>query len=203
MDVMHQGQRPQPMNHQVPENNFMSTQHSPKKDKKNIWKVSNLTNTLIVFIGLLVAISVFAIVFYKTTNETNYVDTSTYQAVFVNVAGSSGGQAYFGHITDITSNYIVLNNVFYLQPGSTSNQFTLNNLNCAVYTPNDQMVIYRPQVAFWENLSSKSQVVSDINKWDSENLQCSKSSTASSSTSSTNNSSTSTSSTSTSSTTKK
>jgi hypothetical protein len=110
----------------------------------------------------------------------NFVNKSDYQAVFVNVTGSSGGQAYFGKITSISPQYIVLDDVFYLEPGSTSNQFTLNNLNCALYSPNDTMVVNMSQVDFWENLASTSQVTKDINTYNSKNLKCGTASTATS-----------------------
>ena len=82
-------------------------------------------------------------------------------------------------------NYIIMDNVFYLQPGSTSNQFTLNSLTCALYNPQNQIIIKTPQVAFWENLSKSSQIVTDINKWQTDKLQCAKSSTAATSSSAT------------------
>lgn len=188
---MHQGARPQstltptPDNNMSRENTEMSN-HSPHKSKTTGGgKLNFLSSGLIICIGILLAVIVFALVFYKTTTENNYIDTSTYQSVFVNVNGSSGGQAYFGHIVSLNSSYLVLNDVFYLQSGSTTNQFTLNNLSCALYNPDDQMVINRSQVAFWENLKSNSQVVTDINKWNSENLQCSKATSAATSSSST------------------
>lgn len=130
----------------------------------------------VVLLGLLY----FLVFGHGAQDEGSFVNTGEYQAVFVNVDGSSGGQAYFGKITSISSSYITMTNVFYLQPGSSQNQFTLNNLSCALYNPEDSMVINRAQVDFWENLASKSQVTQDINKWYSDKLNCgSGSSTAS------------------------
>lgn len=156
--------------------------HTPKKSKGSLLSLKSgimivLIGIVIIFVALLTYITVghFA-------NEANYVNKSEYQAVFININGSSGGQAYFGNIVAINSKYIVLNNAFYLQSGSTSNQFTLNNLTCALYNPQDQMVINRDQVAFWQNLKSTSAVTVDINKWNTDKLQCSKSSSTSSNT---------------------
>jgi hypothetical protein len=87
----------------------------------------------------------------------------------------------------MNSSYVVMDNVFYLEPGTSSNQFSLNSLTCTLYNPQNQIVINRSQIAFWENLSAKSQVVADINKWQTDKLQCASNSSAttSSSTSST------------------
>jgi hypothetical protein len=143
-----------------------------KKFKK--MNLNYLSVLLVVLVGILVALMVIAILFYKSNNEGSYVNTSTYQSVDINVAGQSGGQIYFGQIKSMNSSYIIMDNVFYLQPGSTSNQFTLNSLTCALYNPQNQIIIKTAQVAFWENLSTKSQIVTDINKWHTDNLQCAK-----------------------------
>ena len=140
-----------------------------------------LTACFVVLIGALIALIIAALVFYKTNSENNYINTSGYQSVDINVNGSSGGQIYFGKIVSMNSSYVVMDNVFYLQPGTSTNQFSLNSLTCTLYGPENQIVINRSQIAFWENLSSKSQVVADINKWQTDKLQCATSSTSTSS----------------------
>jgi hypothetical protein len=192
MEITQRGPRPQPTN------NFVANQPTPPnphqeggrsgKSKKKLNFLSMRTGSMILLLGILAILIVIIayLSFGNFFNEGSYVNKSQYQAVFVNINGSSGGQAYFGNITAINSKNIVLSNVFYLQSGSSSNQFTLNNLSCALYNPQDQMIINRDQVAFWENLKSNSQVTQDINKWNSEKLQCATpSSNSSSSTSST------------------
>lgn len=146
----------------------------PKTKRFKKMNMNYLSAILVVLIGLLVALMILAVLVHKPSNENSYVDTSTYQSVDINVAGQSGGQIYFGQIKSMNSGYIIMDNVFYLQPGSTSNQFTLNSLTCALYNPQNQIIIKTAQVAFWENLSPKSQIVSDINKWHTDNLQCAK-----------------------------
>lgn len=154
-------------NHQALQNRGV---RSKKMNKMNLrW----LSTTLVVLIGVLVVLIVLAVLFYKPNTENGYVNNSTYQSVDINVNGSTGGQIYFGKITAMNSSYIAMDDVFYLQPGTSSNQFTLNSLTCTLYNPQDQIIINRSQVAFWENLSSKSQVVTDINKWHTDKLQCS------------------------------
>jgi len=163
----------------------------PKRFKK--MNVKTLSATLVVLTGALIILIVVALLIYKNNSESNYVNTSGYQSVDVRVSASTGDQVYFGKITSMNSSYIVMNDVFYLQPGATSNQFNLNSLTCTLSDPENQIIINRSQVVLWENLSAKSQVVTDIAKWHTDNLQCSKSTTpASSATSSTTNSTSST-----------
>lgn len=126
--------------------------HHGKRSRHPDHKFINLRGLFsILLIGIaILVIALIAFVINNTVkNESSYVNKSEYQSVFVNVTGSSGGQAYFGHIQEINSQYIVLTGVFYLEPGSTNNQFTLNNLSCALYNPQDTMIIKTDQVAFW------------------------------------------------------
>ena len=132
-----------------------------------------LVGVLVLVVGIVLLVSI-----NHAPNEADSVNSSDYQAVFVNVAGSNGGQAYFGHIVAINNQYIELNNVFYLQPGQSASSFTLNKLTCALYTPTDPMLINKSQVDFWENLNSSSQITQDISKWNSEKLQCASPSTS-------------------------
>jgi hypothetical protein len=151
-------------------------QHKTKSKRMKPLNLNYLTSTLVILTGVLIVLIVLSLLFYKNTSENNYVNNSTYQSVDINVNGSTGGQIYFGKIVRMNSSFLVMDNVFYLQPGSSSNQYTLNSLTCTLYNPQDQIVINRSQVAFWENLSTKSQVVTDIQKWQTDKLQCSKSS---------------------------
>lgn len=176
MEVSNTGIRPQPTGQPVvaPENK------KKKRIKNKILSLRTLWLVLLVGIAVLIIAVIAFVVNNSVSSQSSYVNKSEYQAVFVNVTGSSGGQAYFGHIVQLNSKYIELTGVFYLEPGSTNNQFTLNNLSCALYNPQDTMIINTDQVAFWENLKSNSQVTSDINKWNTDNLQCSSSGNATS-----------------------
>ena len=108
--------------------------------------------------------TIFFIVFGTPVNrEAKYVKTDQYQAVFVNVNGTNGGQVYFGKITDLNSQYIRLANVFYIQnqtnqDGSSNGSYNLVKLGCELHGPNDEMLINRGEVFFWENLKTDSQV---------------------------------------------
>jgi hypothetical protein len=122
------------------------------------------------------------------TSEAEFVDKSAYQAVFVNVNGTNGGQVYFGHVQTVTDNYIDLTNVFYIQnsnssSSSTNSSYTLVKLGCELHAPQDEMVINRGQVYFWENLKSNGQVAQKISEYYKNNpngQNCSQSSASNS-----------------------
>ena len=178
MEVSSNGGRPQPIGQMNANGSETPHAKKSKKQKEGFFSLKTLSVILILGIAVLIITVLASVLNGNLKSESSFVNSSNYQAVFVNVTGSSGGQAYFGHIKTLNSQYIELTNVFYLEPGSSNNQFTLNNLSCALYNPEDTMIIKSGQVAFWENLKSNSQVTTDINKWYTDNLQCSKSSTA-------------------------
>ncbi len=91
----------------------------------------------------------------------------TYQAVFL-----TNGQVYFGKISKVNSDYIVLKNIYYLQAndslqGTTSQTqpFTLVKLGKELHGPTDNMYINREQVLFYEDLREDSSVVQAINNY--------------------------------------
>ena len=103
-------------------------------------------------------------------NETmKGVNSSEYQAVFL-----TNGQAYFGKVTDIDSNFLTIKNIYYLQAGQTaqpkdnastsSTPLSLVKLGSEIHGPEDQMNIARSQILFYENLKNNSQVVQAIQK---------------------------------------
>lgn len=160
MDFTNQNNRPnqtisspQPQQSQAPQ--------SPKKVKgKRFSKFREHPLLNLTYLGMLFSITVIivavvlAIFFFDTNREEKYVDTTKYQAVFLN-----GGQVYFGKIKDLNKQYISLEDIYYLQvsqqvqPDETkANNFTLAKLGCELHRPQDSMVINQSQVVFWENL---------------------------------------------------
>lgn len=110
------------------------------------------------------------------------MNTETYQAVFL-----TNGQVYFGKLDGLTHRSLVLTDVYYVQetPADTEQapqqdaqqtqpeqqntqenaeqtQFAVVRLGNELHQPENQMVINRDQVLFWENLRSDSQVISAI-----------------------------------------
>jgi hypothetical protein len=127
--------------------------------------------------------------------ESSYINSSKYQAVFLNGGATSGSVAYttyFGHITKLTSSYMILQNVYYLTTSSTGNNQSVNpqltKLGCQqLHSPYDEMVINRSQVAFWENLQDSGKVVQAIKTFQQQNPNGPNCSSSSDSTNSTTN----------------
>lgn len=137
---------------------------------------------LLVLISVLVVALIIMFTWGANNQQSKLVNKDQYQAVFINVNGTTGGQVYFGHIKDITGSYIDLTNVFYIQNQngqSSNNSYTLVKLGCELHGPSDQMVINTSQVYFWENLKPAGQVaqkIADFYKQNPNGQNCSQSS---------------------------
>ena len=146
--------------------------------------ISLLDSATILFVAL-----IFYIVFGPPINrEAHFVDTGKYQAVFVNVNGTNGGQVYFGKITSLTPQYIRLANVFYIQNQTSgdskdaSSAYNLVKLGCELHGPTDEMIINRGEVFFWENLKDDGQVAQKAAEYYKQNPNGQKCSTTTNST---------------------
>lgn len=112
-----------------------------------------------------------------TTSESKHIDTSKYQAVFLNGGATSGAVAYttyFGHVTKLNGSYLVLKDVYYLTTASTDQGQSANpqltKLGCQqLHSPYDEMIVNRNQVAFWENLQDSGKVVQAIKQFKQQN----------------------------------
>lgn len=113
-----------------------------------------------------------------TTSESKQIDTTKYQAVFLNGGATSGSVAYttyFGHVTKLNGSYMVLKDVYYLTTANSSDQNAaaspqLTKLGCQqLHSPYDEMVVNRSQVAFWENLQDSGKVVTAIKQFKTQN----------------------------------
>jgi hypothetical protein len=128
---------------------------------------------------LLAAVSLYIAFSGGVNTEAKSVDGSKYQAVFLNggvTSGSVSYSTYFGHITKLNDNYVVLKNVYYLTDQSTSTNGQsasspqLTKLGCQqLHSPYDEMVINRSQLAFWENIKDDGKVVQAIKQFQQQN----------------------------------
>jgi hypothetical protein len=167
MDFSNRGVAPQPQQ-QTPHMG-MNPQTGGKKGMRN---KKSLTTWGTVLMGTLVFLLIVAVIlvvgFARPNAEDSYVYSNKLQAVFLNT-----GQVYFGNIKSINPEYMVLDNIFYLQTNngsgsssSSSNQnVSLVKLGCELHAPYDQMVINSSQVTFWENLQSSGQVAKAVAKY--------------------------------------
>jgi hypothetical protein len=134
----------------------------------------------IVIVGsalLLAAVALYLALSGSGAGESKKVDSTKYQAVFLNGGATSGSVAYttyFGHVSTLNDKYFVLKDVYYLTTEqTTANQAAnpqLTKLGCQqLHSPYDQMIINRNQVAFWENLQDSGKVVQAIKQFQQQN----------------------------------
>ncbi len=144
---------------------------TPKANKKSRFKKPTGGFLNIVYIGLLFCVTIIiagvitSLILSDNNKEDKYVDKNKLQAVFLN-----NGQVYFGNVTALNSDYMKLNNIYYLrvnqqvQPGQQANQndVSLAKLGCELHGPQDQMIINRNEITFWENLKDDGQVAKAV-----------------------------------------
>ena len=142
-------------------------------DKKRPSKRKLLFITFIFsFIVLIAAAGVY--LFYQT-NISPAINKNEYQAVFF-----TNGQVYFGKLQDINNDTMTLTDIFYLQaqpatkssnpqPTSSASDVQLVKLGNEVHGPEDQMVINKSQILFFENLSKTGKVSDSITKYQQDN----------------------------------
>jgi hypothetical protein len=159
--------------HQNPTTNpTVSAPGGPTSKKKRMGFAWMKLGAFALLLGctILVIALLVSVLTSSPTTEDKYVNNKGLQAVFLN-----GGQVYFGNITTLNGKYVRLNNIYYLRVNQTvqpnqanansaanSNDVSLVKLGCELHGPEDQMVINREQVIFWENLKSDGQVAKAV-----------------------------------------
>ena len=178
MEWMNRGGNAQHQNTQQTNSAPQPTATKPApKAKKNLkdYRVLKVLSIVLLFTVTILMLAVICyLAFVRPQNkQSKYVDSSKYQAVFLN-----GGQVYFGKITALNAQYTSLADIYYLrvnqqvQPnGNTQNQndVQLVKLGCELHGPQDQMVINREQIIFWENLKDDGQVAQAVSKYKQQN----------------------------------
>jgi hypothetical protein len=170
---------------------------------KNWGQWTKIGYTALLFgVTILVVAIAGLIAFSGNTSESKLINSSKFQAVFINDSSSNGQSVYFGHITKLASSYIVLQDIYYITTSSNSttsttssaNNYTLTKLGCQqLHDPYDEMVINTSQIAFWENLQNGGKVVTAIKQFQKDNPNgpnCSQTSSSVSASSTTQNSTT-------------
>lgn len=165
MEFMSRG-RPTPPAHPQPA-------PSPQKKKHVDWVARTVRfEIFVVIVGavlLILALTLWLAAGNFKNAEAGEVKENQYQAVFL-----TNNQVYFGKISDINKSSIILTDVFYIETpnqaqGSTdasNSNYTLRKLGAnELHAPEDQMVINREQVTFWENLKDNGQVVTKIKEY--------------------------------------
>lgn len=123
---------------------------------------------LIIIVILLVGVGGYFL--YKSATS-SAIDNTRYQAVFL-----TNGQVYFGKLKMLNGGYMKLNDIYYLQTkaksaeaglqdsSDSSTDVTLIKLGNEIHGPEDEMIISKDQILFFENMKSNSTVSLSIEK---------------------------------------
>ena len=158
--------QPQPSQPVVeePKTAYRAAPERSEKEKKSSKKRILLPLLLAVIVLLLGALAWSA--FSSKQGAAAPIDTGKYQAVF-----STSGLVYFGKLESLNSEYFKLSKAYYLQSPTTgaagaadTSDQKLIKLSDAIHGPEDEMIIPKTQVLFYENLKSDSKVAQAIAK---------------------------------------
>lgn len=136
------------------------------------WKIAQVALLFSITV-LVVAVVWFVALGGNSKKEASYVDEGKLQAVFLN-----GGQVYFGKINDLNGKFLSMSGIYYLrvnqqvqpnQSTNNSNDISLVKLGCELHGPQDNMVINREQIIFWENLKDDGQVAKAVKTYQEQN----------------------------------
>jgi hypothetical protein len=154
-------EEPKPVHRSTTHRNHVPEQ---KKSKKTLF-----ISIAIAIVVILAGVGGWA-VWNNVNNAAVGIDTGKYQAVFF-----TNGQVYFGKLHSFNNEYLKLNDVYYLQsqqaetdsknPQQTSTDQTnvqLIKLGAEIHGPQDEMIISKDQILFYENLKSDGKVSQSI-----------------------------------------
>lgn len=126
----------------------------------------------IVFVSIAIvvvaAISVVSGLLYMQTRITNYIDGNKYQAVFL-----TNGQVYFGKLQKVNGDYFKLKEIFYLENNSATvddtnqdqDKIHLVKLGDEIHGPEDEMIVDKAQILFFENIKKDGGVSTAIKNY--------------------------------------
>lgn len=136
--------------------------HRPEKKQFPLKKISLFTG-----IGLLIAVAlIFFVLFFMQRSVGNgAIDSNKYQAVFL-----TNGNQYFGKLKEVNGETMSLTHVFYLErkasddPEGTeestapADDIQLIKRGNEIHGPDDEMIIDKRQILFFENLKADGKV---------------------------------------------
>lgn len=171
--VRRQPEAPQPV-HEAPKAvQQPAVSHHAPRAKKSTKKRFTLP---IIIITVIVLAALGWLAWSKLASAGPAIDTGKYQAVFF-----TNGQVYFGKLQSAGNEYMKLTDIYYLQtqagagtdssnPQETTtdqNNVQLIKLGDEIHGPEDQMIISKDQVLFYENLKADGKVAQSIDKYKS------------------------------------
>lgn len=144
-----------------------------EKKKKPSIKSIKKPGAALVAVAIIVAVLVIGFVVWSfSRGGDNGIDSSKYQAVFL-----ANGEHYFGKLEDVNDKYMKLTDIYYLQRTSSDdesetggiqqsagsqNNVELKKLGDEVHGPEDQMMISRENILYYENLKPEGQATRAI-----------------------------------------
>lgn len=146
-------------------------EHHPKK------KQQKRKLLVIIFAVVLISAGIFlSFLVLRNSSTTAHIDSGKYQAVFF-----TNGQVYFGKLSPLSGGYLKLEDIYYLQtktddassnPQETAaenaNDVELIKLGNEIHGPEDEMIVNKDQVLFFENLKQDSRVSQSIKTYQSQ-----------------------------------
>jgi hypothetical protein len=125
-----------------------------------------------VFLLCLVILVVALLLFIGSgdrSHETKYVDTSSYQVVEV-ASNNKQPARYFGNITAIADNYVVLDNAYAAVPSTSgTNPVSVLPLACTDVNGSSELVLNRSRIILWDNLAANSNASEAIKEFKANN----------------------------------
>lgn len=176
MEFMNRGGRPTQPAPAAAANSTPAPAHGGRgKGPKGFFGLQMASVALLFSATILVVALIWFVGLGKPVNESKYVDDSKMQAVFLN-----GGQVYFGRIQDLNKDFMRVREIYYLrvnqqvQPdqetqAANANDISLVKLGCELHGPDDEMLINREQIVFWENLKDDGQVAKAVAEYKKQN----------------------------------
>jgi len=136
-----------------------------KKERGTMRNSGRLIISIISVVVILIIVGLAVWLVPKLFNSAPAIDSSKYQAVQL-----TNGQAYFGKLSAINGDYFKLSDVYYIQQkastdeSDSSSSQQLVRLSDGTYGIEDNMVIPKNQILFYENLKDDGQVVQLMKK---------------------------------------
>jgi len=170
--VHQQPKEPQPAKEE-PKPVYRPAHHRPVDNDKP-WKRFILPIVVLVVV-IILGVGSWAVWSNTQNAGATAIDSSKYQAVFF-----TNGQVYFGKLHTFNNEYMKLTDIYYLQTQSTSdpadsknpqkttndqNNPTLIKLGDEIHGPEDEMIVSKNQMLFYENLKSDGKVAQSIDKY--------------------------------------
>ncbi len=149
------------VSHAAPRSSRRAEHDTPdkKSNKGLLW-------TIVIILAVLVLGVIGWAIWSNSKNASTGIDSSKYQAVFM-----SNGQIYFGKLSDFNDASFKITSIYYPQAQTTDETDTkktdvqssqsniqLFRVTDGVHGPEDQMIITKSQILYYENLKSDSKV---------------------------------------------